>query len=719
MANGLVEVDDSEYEMMDAVAPAATPTAQPSAQPAAQAMELTDEYEELPAYVNGLDETKPINKSPLTFEDRLKLSVGNASGKLKYLKQAGYEDAKFNENNDLLVKKGGLWHQADGSTYGDADAWTATKNVVKTALGGGLALAGEKNMSKQLLNNDFAKELAGDYADMAPELATLGISVGAGIATGGASLMAQAGGQMAAGGGMATARTSLGRLVGTYDASTEDQAKEVAFETMLNLAGTIIPAGVKPTAKIVGEGLEKFASITGLKWAGTQTKEAFKKIYGALSIGEENLDTVLEYAPQVRRTMTEVGESYTGQGYIDHLKSRSVLAIKEIANRTQDVLNDAYTGIKGKLLSSVGDDFVANIDEIVGGVHDDFLNQGFADVAFNGKVVPRAEVLDLLARNGGKLPASHKVVLKTQKQILQTMKDAGMLGDGANIGIDDDAYRLVQKYFGQVTQLKGTAGKQGKEAAEQLLNFNKLASDITYGFKTQGDDAGLNVISRMMAKQHELIEGSVKKSFEQRGSGELFSSLNSNYSYLKEQAAPLLQAMKQARKTGDSAAYERLLTQLNAKGGKNVTKKLGVDALIDAAGKNGSKAGEAMRRLKQQIRINEAAISVSPFIKEGILGKGSATFATGALATGNLAVAAPLAAGAIIQSPRLALKGVESLNALWAGKQFASKYGSRLLENPAAVNAFLQPIVGSQQYAEEATNMLRQKAAEGIKGGGQ
>lgn len=712
MANAPKEMDVSGMEFVDDAAP--TTAAAPVAR---QEIDLKDDMF-LPDYASGLDEKRPIPKSPLSFEDRLKLSVGNSSGKIKYLKQAGYEDAKFNEDNDLLVKKGGLWHQADGSTFGDADAWTATKNIVKTAVGGGIAMVAGKNnkLAKDLLNNDFAKELAGDSADMAPELATLGVSVGAGVATGGASLMAQAGGQMAAGGGMATARTSLGRLAGTYDASNEDQAKEVAFETMLNLAGTVIPAGVKPTAKIVGEGLEKFASITGLKWAGTQTKEAFKKIYGALSIGEDNLDTVLEHAPQVRKTMEEVGSNYKGQGYVDHLKSRSVLAVKEIANRTQEVLNDAYTGIKGKLLSSVGDDFVANIDDIVHGVHDDFLNQGFADVAFNGKVVPRTEVLDLLARNGGKLPSSHKVVLKTQKQILQTMKDAGTLGDGANIGIDDEAYRMVSKYFGQVSQLKGTAAKQGKEAAEQLLNFNKLASDITYGFKMQGDDAGLNVISRMMSKQHELIEGTVKKSFEQRGSGELFSSLNSNYSYLKEQAAPLLAAMKQARKTGDSASYERLLTQLNAKGGKNVTKKLGVDALIDAAGKNGSKAGEAMKRLKHQIRINEAAISVSPYIKEGLLGKGSATFAAGALATGQMQIVAPLAAGAALQSPRLALKGVESLNALWAGKDFASRYGSRLLENPAAVNAFLQPIIGANQYAEQATQMLQQTAAQKIKG---
>ena len=176
----------------------------------------------LPAYANGLDKNAAINRSPVDAIDRLKLAFGDEEGNMQFLKQR-FDAVDKDENGNLVVQSQGKWHRVDPGSMDNVDAWTRTT------------------------------ELIGDIADIAPTIGTIGGSLALGAATGGASLVAQAGAFAAFGAGTAAARTSLGRLVGTYEASTEDQLKEVAFESLLNVGGTVIGAGVRPTVSMISK----------------------------------------------------------------------------------------------------------------------------------------------------------------------------------------------------------------------------------------------------------------------------------------------------------------------------------------------------------------------------------------------------------------------------------------------------------------------------------
>jgi hypothetical protein len=118
------KIDPSQYEVIEeAPAPAVTGSIKLDPQ----------QFEELPDYTNGLDPSSPINKSPVSEEDRAILTTGNGKGKVNYLRKK-FEDVTEDEHGDLLVKDKGLWHRVDPNQLGDVDPWEATKKIAGTLL---------------------------------------------------------------------------------------------------------------------------------------------------------------------------------------------------------------------------------------------------------------------------------------------------------------------------------------------------------------------------------------------------------------------------------------------------------------------------------------------------------------------------------------------------------------------------------------------------------
>jgi hypothetical protein len=179
------------------------------------------------AQINYNSPESAQNDSPVGLIDRLKLSVGNAKGSVEYLKSK-FQGATADAKGDLVVNDKGVWKRVSMDGISNDDGWKAS-------------------------------EILGHVADFGGD-----VLVGAGAA---ASLVATSGaaavGMAAAGSGAASAaKAALGRVVGTYDATPIEAAKDIALDALLGAVGEGVAIGAKnavfPAIK------SGFAKISGL-----------------------------------------------------------------------------------------------------------------------------------------------------------------------------------------------------------------------------------------------------------------------------------------------------------------------------------------------------------------------------------------------------------------------------------------------------------------------
>ena len=172
-----------------------------------------------------------VNKSPVGFGDRIRLALGNAKGQLNYLK-ANYQDAVLGEDGQLKVKDKGAWYNVDPRGLGDGNGW------------------------------DMAGELVKDFADLTDigiqGIAQLGGAALAGIPSAGAGSLAGAAAGAAFGKGITTA---LGRILNTYDATPQEQLRDVGIDAVIGMAGQGIALGAKAAiTKTFGAALSKLGN---------------------------------------------------------------------------------------------------------------------------------------------------------------------------------------------------------------------------------------------------------------------------------------------------------------------------------------------------------------------------------------------------------------------------------------------------------------------------
>lgn len=233
------------------------------------ATENVDLKEAKPAPLNTPDDARPI--SPLVMKDRIAIHAGTPTGNLSYLKTK-YEDAMLHPEKGLIVQDGGVWKQADPSLLDVDDSWEFTKELLKDA--------GTKGVDA-----------------MAGTAAFIGGGLGAGLA-----------GVFGAGMAISAMRSSLGRALGTYDASDAEQLADASIEGGLNLmfaaagpavkaaAGKAFQAGVKPTA-------DKLISVfsNAGKSLGDKVSEPLRQLYGKmLHTTPEATKLLLSEAPSLR-----------------------------------------------------------------------------------------------------------------------------------------------------------------------------------------------------------------------------------------------------------------------------------------------------------------------------------------------------------------------------------------------------------------------------------
>lgn len=209
-----------------------------------------------PIMADGLSEETPINEPVVDIVDRLKLSVGNEKGSINYLKTK-FEDAKVNSDGTMTVRKDGKWYAVDPDNgFAAVDAYKLTKRYLKGEITGEQYAAGYGQITKEFIADNF---------DLLDDATFLTSAIAATALTKNVSSLAKEAGAFAVTGGTASLlNTSLGRLMGTYEASPEEQMGEAGFEGLLNALGVaVLPAGASAVSAVKKTGQKTVADLMG------------------------------------------------------------------------------------------------------------------------------------------------------------------------------------------------------------------------------------------------------------------------------------------------------------------------------------------------------------------------------------------------------------------------------------------------------------------------
>jgi hypothetical protein len=671
--------------------------------------------------------SRPIVRSPLSIDERRALANGNEQGSIDFLKKR-FEDVKKNDNGELLVKKDGFWHMVDGKTFSDVDAWTATKGIARAYVAGLAKMAGQDTLGNVIASgNPVSKEIISDAADITPMAQAT--AVGAGAAALAAPAVAAAGIGTAAGIGIAAGaqglsalatglgRTSMGRLEGTYQATPEEQAKDLAFETTLNMLGTAIPLSVKPTTAWMAKNMPGVYHT--LKSMPGAPREILKNVWGKLAgVKPGSFDTVVEQGPNVAGRMRQLADLAGGneEELANEIVRKEVDQVRTVADRAQGLLGEVYTGMKYKLVKAVPESFEGGASKITDQVLTSAINDDFIKViAPGGKELTKAEAIQVIADKGGAIPQGFKLAQRSFSDMRKVFQETGRTDVKA--AFDQEAHKELSKFFDQVIQLRGIKSLSGTAGAEQLLSINQILDDTTYKLSQRAQDTALTEVQRKMAGYHQNIRDSLQQSFEKAGAGEQFAELLGDgdtqkgaYALLKQEMSHVLQAREVARRTGQTDAYAKLASKIASRGGTNVGTRDSFNAVLDMATQYGSPTARRVADAQNELRVLDAVRDFNPWLRKGLMTQGTLAGGIGTLAAGNPMAAAGFATVAAASSPKVAYGATRLVTPLWQAKSFVEQQGikgvQQLVGNPEALAAFTSAVLNTPIQGEQVKDKL-------------
>lgn len=640
--------------------------------------------EEIPLAYSGNTPETAMNRSPLSATDRMKLSFGNEQGNINYLKEK-FADAKVmtgpdgKPSKEIAVRQGNTWFRVDPKNGDIADPWEKTKEYIK------------------------------DAASFAPEALGIGAAIGADIATGGGSMAATG---AIAGASTAAIRTSLGRLIGTYDATPAEQAWDIGFESLLNAAGGKILGGVKPTAKwIARNALDPMAAAFKDVVAGTAVergatalaglpKDVFKKVFASYSVGENNFDTMVENTDAVKSTMSRLSDmaGRDVQGYHDQAIRDQVGYVAKIAGDTRQTLSSIYGNMRNQLLAKVPADFSVNLEDSVYSAYKGALEKGLGVIKVGKETLSGPKALDYLAKNG---TSKASFSLLSQDELKIAIQQGAPLDQGVGyLAVDKEAHGILSEFYKNLEAFAGGQNRTGTEGARALLDFKKVATDLAHKSVNSEAAQGINEVRFMINDAKAQIDNSVFQELKKHGVASEFTNLNQTYDKLSTGFAPLLNAQKRAIASGDTKAYEGLLSTFLARPKPSASARFAVDDAIQAADANGLKAlADSLRQQKLGIQVTEAAKAFNP-IKPGILKAadvGGGAVGLYALASHNPALLAAMVGMKAVSSPQGAKMAIATTQSLSKGQQmlssFTKKQADVFLSSEPAMASFVQGVV--------------------------
>lgn len=601
---------------------------------------------EVPDYANGSSPEFAINTSPLDLTDRLKLAAGNKAGNFKYLKQK-YEDVSVDKDGNFKVKKDGSWYNVDPSGLGEGDAWEKTKAIASAVLPNGIG-------ALIPVDPKLKKELAGDMIDLLPmgaQIVAGGLGATAGLVGGPVGSVAGAG---LASGATEAARTSLGRLVGTYEATPEEQLKDIAWESLLGLGGQTVALAAKPTVAMMGKALSK------LKGTSNVAKELISHATAGLNGQPQQsirraLDAPEEVMGELRAALKSAGAAEDPAKAVAVLQRQQNGTLIGMANDSTTALQGKYRENLGNLLKATPDDFSVNVGDTMKAAMTDLVDRGIGRINDKGllEIFSDAELAKLAQVPESQLP-----------NVLP--------------GKTAEAVREISKILNQYSKFGTLTGKSGaKKIVDLRKNLREAFADLS-----EGNEVTARIRQVVNSVEQPIFE-KIGQSFADKGVGEMFVKMNAEYAKYAD-AAKLLQ---KAVNSKNPQAVDDLVKKLVSKSGSYQSLKDEVQTLAELVGQD---------RVQKLLNMEAA--------------KAFTGFAPKASPSGNLiSTIGKMTLGTTVASPRAAATQIRYGNKLLDFIKDSARTGADLASNDAALlTAYRTAIQGASSERAETQRLLQE-----------
>lgn len=567
---------------------------------------------------------KPIQESPVSIVDRFKVGFGNEKGKAKFLREK-FQDVATNENGEFVVKDKGAWHRVDPEYLG-GDPW------------------------------NFAKELA----------AEVGENISTGVSIGGTSLGAAAGGIVGSaapgagtaaggilgagigGGGAKALNNSLGKIMGTYDATPGEEMVDIGLDALFSMGGQAVALGARPAFESFSQAMKNIARTT------TETgKNLLATTFGKLTnVGETAMATHLDNPSTVtnviEKTVQKFGKNI--EGGQQALKQKQLAAGRLLMTKATKALPREFRKAVEETVK-LADDFAADL----GGLSDDAVasleNQGIGRMVT--KAAEYADEATTTLDGAGRQIVQRRMVKPGQKTFqFYTEAEATEIAQttGRVVEVLTAEERAVIAPLVHQIQTFGSAGVvKGKEAVRLLVNFERLLNNSA----RKSFDAQKPGLNRVVTAATDGWRKGLNKTMDANGLAQQWSVGSKLY----RDNGNIVREARRLLEQDVEKGLETLVTQLASSGGKNAATKGGIDQLIKLVGPTGE-------MLKKSILVNHAAEKFYSNVPrlglwQGVgLGSGITAVATGGL-TPALAVPAGTAVLAA-STPRLVSRGIRA-----------------------------------------------------------
>ena len=614
--------------------------------------------EDIPAYADGSDPNKALNKTPdgAAFA-RFKLAFSNkpVGAQVKYLEETyGKGNVQLSKGKNIVVKRDNeKWYRLDPAGMGEGD-W----------------------VDKSL---ELTKDILADNADIA-------LSVGAGIATAGAAAPLAAGlaavkgaGVVAAASGLGSSMTRIlmGRLAGTYEATPEEMIKDIGIETVLSLAGGTFVPGVKYGARELGAMFKKTAPV--MAEAAPEAKSLLTRVIGMTSgQGDEVASHWVSNSDKVGREMAKYGKD-AESGILANVRQT-----KEFADAVVEARRAYGKDIYSKFAEEAGENFAPNVGRV-----------------FNKAAVGSMPV-DLVDTGILKWDGVKGVLnLNSVDDIMKSNPELG------SIFTDPKARKLLTPVLNIVNTFNKVSPASGKAGAEQFLTFKNRLSAALRQSQAMASEAGLDSAYMDVSK----FAGQLKSAYVNRAVDgvkhpELMQKLiatDKAYSQVKELIRPFEDTVRNANKIGIDA-YKNLYKNTFEASKLSANKAVSGNRLQETVNLL-SKYKPGLSEIVDDIGARKAALAASPWTRGGL----DTAFAAGSVASGSLAGTAALA----VRSPKLNYHAAQMAKSMYSGLDFVRKLpeASRklMLQRPDAVAKLFDTVMSVPGIEAQVGQQLGQQ----------
>lgn len=553
--------------------------------------------------LNINDPEDAIEESDIGFIDRAKLSLGNQKGNIAKLKQT-YEDATINSKNEIVYKKDGLWKKVDPVNAGYSDPWEYAKDAADL-LGDSIVIG------SSIAGGAVASPLAGS---------TTGATIGEGI------------------------RTSLGRLVGTYDATPEEQLADAGIEAIFNLGGYGIGA-------LAGKGLGKvFDAVTpkpeligaakGLGWlkdAPREVKDLAAKVV-AFSSGVSNkaAQTLThESAETLAKVNSTLAKGGTYQEMQERLAKENIADLTDIMESYKPAISKQFNEAKEAFFKSSGaEKFNLEVGDL-------------RKVLIEGSKVPGVAIpamsQDPVLKAFFKQNSDGLMDLIPESELnLMTNMDIGKAAAASDI------YKNLKTLLNDVGRIGNVGTLKGQLDARKAVELKQFVDD--FYFNTLKVDSNLKPI---LGEYTSSIREAVKRGIADTPSADLYNKAMDIWSSNVDNMSNIDKILKSTTRESQIGSFAKKI--LNGKP-ENEADIAGLELLRTAANSSGK------AQLIKNMDIRHAAksfVEITPYLGKLRSSAPAVTLVAAGIGMGTdtpeLGVASGLAMAPLL-SPRLAAK---------------------------------------------------------------